>query len=254
MTSSSNTITAYQHLFGTGSPASIDALSHLNLQQVKSRYRQRIKTLHPDKSVHVGIDEHTLTRQFNTITRAYETLSAYIAHKPERSDSSPNPSANTIAKKPVMQQPPPAKPIYPSKVRSDFYYMGWLPAIPLRFGRFLYYRGLISWNMLVDSITWQQTNRPTIGKLCLQEHYLSPDDIAHILYYTRYGDPFGTIAKRLGKLSEEQIQELIEKQHGYRNRLGDYFTVKNIFSPEQIQQFLKELHEHNSRFYTVTHA
>lgn len=251
-------LNSYRLLFNPYASVSIGIFNNLYIQQVKSAYRQKVKMTHPDKSTQLGIQENILTKEFKEITKAYEILLFYIEREKNRNEFNPPLSpersstealhSSHINESVISPEPPTSRPIEPSRIQGDFYYRGLIPGIRLRFGRFLYYRGLISWKMLVDSINWQKKRRPLIGQLCIKQNYLTSQDVAMVLYYNRNGVPFGQVAKNLGILTDEQIQEILKKQTPYKSKLGNLFIEKNIFSKDQINQFIQELKNHNSRF------
>lgn len=129
---------------------------------------------------------------------------------------------------------------------SDHFYRGaYLPKRELLLGQFLYYSGLVSWRNLIESVTWQRMNRPTIGQLAADWNLLNPDEIRRILMLRNFGEKFGECAIRMKYVNSHTIQALLWKQRRVQQPIGEFFVINHILKPEQIDEMVKKLKLHN---------
>jgi len=245
-------IAAYKVLFGTTGTVRLHTIETTSLALLKTAYRRRIMRMHPDKAMLVGVAPERLAARFEKLTAAYEILYDYI----ETLRTRPKADGHDAALADVRGRdesdgscdvgPPPSRPVKPSKLGRDFHYKGSVPRTPLRLGRYLYYRGAISWNTLIESLRWQQMHRIPMGQIAVNLKYLALDDLAAILRRTAHGESFGSVARRIGKLTNKQIRTILEKQAPCR--IGDYFVDQGILSRSELNRFVDDLDGHNSRF------
>lgn len=239
------TLTAATRLLFGGTPPA--ALEELTLDQLREAYRRCVKRTHPDKARGKGSEE------FQEVITAYRLLCAFVkdrsAHREGVEDMAWVRRMNHGESNQAADHgPPPARAISPSALGGRFYYRGNVPPIQLRLGRYLYFRGVISWNMLVEALRWQKDTRPSLGELAVREKYLTPRDLQGILSRSRNGVPFGRAARETGKLTDRQIRSLLTIQENYGGRVGDFFVRGGILSREQVESLARELGEHNGRF------
>ena len=115
-------------------------------------------------------------------------------------------------------------------------------------GTFLYYRGLISYYQVIESIAWQKNRRPLIGQMAMQIGKLTANQFARIMVHVKNGECFGTIARKQKLLSNSVIQTLVKAQEKYDCRIGRYFVEKRILSDDEIRKLEEEMCRHNKKF------
>jgi len=223
---------ACQLLFGKEVDYSIDFLKYLQESGLKSAYRQRARETHPDRAAILNCDVRYLENQFKRLNEAYHYLLSYIQ----------NPGRYIIFESKPHRKPPNVKP------RSE---RGINPVIKMPFGRYLYYRGLITYRDLIDALIWQKTKRPTIGELAKRMHLLSEGEIKEILRKRRLGERFGDAAHRLGLLTLYDIERLLARQQLIQPRIGRYFIEKGILTLAEVERLAWELRQLNRKRQTA---
>ena len=237
---------ALQLLYG-GKLLSPAVLQSLQLDELKSTFRQRAMELHPDRASVLGRDPVTLNRQFRDVKLAYETLrelleSGKIPMMPfVAQDRAPQP-ADPPYQQPGTRGPGPgtddAKP-------SDHYWEADIPTNRLLFGQFLYYAGLVSWQTLISAITWQRGQRPPFGKIAKMWDYLTDEEIRRIIESRDRGERIGEAALRHGLLSQFQFNAVMGFQKWMQRPIGEYFQEIGILEDEEIQYLVGLLKKHN---------
>ena len=111
---------------------------------------------------------------------------------------------------------------------SELYYDGQMLPTKLRFGAYLYYRGLISYEMLTDALEWQKKHRPLMGQIAMKAGLMTPADFAQILLYLRIGESFGQVAREHNKLTAAHVNKIIELQERTNTKIGNYFVEAGI--------------------------
>ncbi|MBN1309538.1 MAG: hypothetical protein JXA18_16580 [Chitinispirillaceae bacterium] len=129
--------------------------------------------------------------------------------------------------------------------KKEIYFSGAVPPRRLRFGTFLYYRGLISYYHVMESIAWQKERRPLIGQMAMQIGKLTPDKFARIIVQVKNGECFGRVARAQKLLSDHVIAALVKAQEKYDCRIGRYFIEKKLFSSDELQKLEREMRKHN---------
>lgn len=132
--------------------------------------------------------------------------------------------------------------------KKELFFSGRLPPRRLRLGTFLYYRGLISYYQVIESIAWQKNRRPLIGQMAMQIGKLTANQFARIMVHVKNGECFGTIARKQKLLSDSVIQTLVKAQEKYDCRIGRYFVEKRILSDDEIRKLEEEMCRHNKKF------
>jgi hypothetical protein len=246
--SESQVIQACQTLFGNEVNVGSGFLVYLQPEGLKSAYRKKAKETHPDlfalETPHVLKEQASL---FRDVVDAYDVVSLFFkqreeglwtpstcahsarswrqgkkqAHRPEtRTQENTNP-------RPVDQKP--------------------LPLRPLQIGRFLYYRGFITYRALIDAVVWQRKQRPVIGDIALRWGWLNAEAIERIIRAGGLSGRFGEKAVNLDLLSSFQVKVLLYFQNSQQERLGAYFVRHNILETEEMERLARELREHNAR-------
>jgi hypothetical protein len=126
-----------------------------------------------------------------------------------------------------------------------------MPQGRLRFAEFLYYSGRISWRTLVESITWQRQQRPSIGRIAVGWGHLTEADVRDLLESRRrdgaFEVPFGEHALRRGLLTPFQLLALLGRQRRLQRRIGEFFVERRIIDSEEIYSIRLEVIRHNAR-------
>ena len=240
-------VAAYTVLFGAKGAVDLHLIEATSLALLKTAYRRRIMRMHPDKAVQVGVAPQKLAARFEKLTAAYEILYDYLETLKSHPQMRQHEDHGDIEPEgPPDVGPPPSRLVRPSKLGCDFHYKGSVPRTPLRLGRYLYYRGAITWNALVESLRWQQKHRTPMGEIAVQLGYLELTELGQLLRRAANGESFGSVARRTGKLTDKQIRAILEKQAPCR--VGDYFVEQGMLSRDKLDRFVEELDEHNSRF------
>ncbi|MCX7982398.1 MAG: J domain-containing protein [Syntrophales bacterium] len=216
-------------LFGNHVDLSPDFLLYLKESGLKSAYRQRARETHPDRAAILNCDLRYLENQFKLINDAYHYLLAYIKnpHRLITFNSSPRQRATNVKPR-----------------RYEFQES---TQIKMPFGRYLFYRGLITYRELIEALLWQRARRPTIGELAKRTRLLTEGEIREILKKRKWGERFGESAHRLGYLTLYDIDRLLARQRLIQPRIGRYFVEKGILSSSEIERLAWELRQLNYR-------
>jgi curved DNA-binding protein CbpA len=230
---------ACRTLFGSDLQLSHDFLNYLQPDGVRSAYRKKAKVVHPDKFSVAAAD--VMARQkrlFQDLNHAHHTVLNYLEqrqilsrsrHYRSRSRSTSQQSQRHEAPKPRQHNGP-------------------LPAHPLQFGIFLYYRGVIPFKTLINAIAWQRQQRPNLGDIAKRWGWLNDEQIKAIIFYRGGTKRFGEKAEKLGMLTASQVRTMLYYQRTQQLQLGQYFIRHNIFDETALNQYLQQLSEHNSKY------
>jgi hypothetical protein len=191
-------------------------LSRLEDRMLKKAYREKIKSVHPDKAVLSGESPEELNHKAGRVIDAYQII---LKHLNEN-----------------------------KKVSKTFFYQAPMPKRKFRFAEYLFYSGLIDWTTLIGSIVWQYRIRPKFGEIAVSLSLLKKEDIFAILRNKKWDEKFGVAALRAGKISQGQLQSVLYKQKLYNKPIGKYFVEMNILKEEEVQKLLYEHSLHNFRY------
>lgn len=236
-------------LFGPGITISVDFLKYLRPSGVKAAYRKRARETHPDMSQSLGMDETLLNERFKAVTLAYELLNTVVKENGAvltgtmKSDIWPSARPKP---KPSPKKPPTGG-YSEKKGFSDHFYDGFIPRRELRIGQYLYYSGIITWSMLIDSILWQRRNRPLIGQIARDWKILTGEDIHKILMARKTGEKFGECAIRECFITPFNLLALLGKQRKLQQRIGEYFVRQDILCSQEIETMVEKLKIHNRK-------
>jgi hypothetical protein len=220
-----------------------DFLHCIKSDGLKSAYRNRVWECHPD-ACSEDRDQTRRTELFRRSVEAYNLLTDFL-----KSRKSVVPLVLT-----QPQNRPTAKPVKPNVMpkievfernESEQYYDGPMPAMELKIGLYLYYRGIISYQTLVHAIMWQRDQRPPLGDFARQWGWLSEEDVAKILRATHFVGSFGERAVALELLTQSQLNIILLHQRSMQKHIGRYFVAQSILSEMMLKQHLRELVQHN---------
>lgn len=230
---------ACRHLFGD-THLSKDFLHGLKSDGVKSAYRRKAKENHPDLFSHEPPPVRQAKEElFRKTHAAYEVLTAFLRQK---KDAAPQRRA-------APHRPPEQREhthiVRPKKEGS--YYRGSVPCRPLPLGRFLYYTGVISYQSLIEALTWQRTNRMPLGAIAKTWGWLSATDIQKVLEHPNSAK-FGEKAVKLSLLTPLQVHAILMHQRSRNLRFGRYFVMRNEITHGEMETLVHALRRHNHRF------
>ena len=217
-------------LFGANRPSSASGLAFR--REVRDAFRRRALETHPDRAQALGRSEASLADEFRRIFEAYELLSREEAPPPPR---------------PVAQRPRDRA----SRPPRDHLSHAPLPHRPLLFAEFLYYSGRASWRNLVEAVSWQRRQRPSIGRIAVEWGHLSDEEVREILERRRRDgaeEPFGEYARRQGFLSGGQLLALLGRQRRLQRRIGQFFVEIGVLVEQEIPALDADLSRHNARW------
>jgi hypothetical protein len=234
-------LNAYHKIFGPDSCVSIDILKYLQPAALKTAYRKKAFETHPDRSFIVGKMENEMSNCFVELTLAYEILQSALKssrlnsyeHNDQAHDKFRNRATNN----------------YNRNDAANFFYKGRIPKRKLLIGQFLYYSGIISWNRLIESISWQKMQRPLIGQIALKWGILSEYDIRAIIKQRslerNFHRRFGEYARFKGYITSYELLALLGKQRMLHRPIGEYFVEKRILPAWNIDKMIEKLSSHN---------
>lgn len=221
-------LSACRILFGPEVQLGTDFLGYLQPEGAKVAYRKRARESHPDAHPWAPSEQRQrLHDEFTLVAQAYQTLQAYLAvrNKPQQTNRAGRCSPN--ARK--------ARQTSPAKARAEeLYYHGPVPWIELKLGRYLYFRGLVSYQEVLRSLRWQRGQRPSIGQLARRWGWLDNESVHAILQASSVIGRFGERAVQLGLLGSRHVRELLAAQQQLQPRLGRYFIKRGLLQEAQL--------------------
>lgn len=236
---SSSLFAACRVLFGPEVNLSEDFLDYLQHGGIKTAFRQKAKETHPDAWLQpvfcAGPDN---ADRFRKVAEAYKLLSGYIDQRERRPVKAKRHCA-PCADKEVKR--------YQGQMSEQFYYQGCIPSRPLQLGRYLYYRGVISYQTLITAIVWQRRTRLPLGRLAMEVGWLTGKDV-NAIASSRLPGRFGERAVRMGLLRPIQLSTLLLRQQALNRRIGDYFVDHADLPRRDLERLVMELQRHNMKF------
>ncbi|MCG8572182.1 MAG: hypothetical protein MJB14_18780 [Spirochaetes bacterium] len=199
----------------------------ISIELLKKLYRKKIMFFHPDRSQLTGLDEDYLSNQFKRYTDAFQYLLKYCE----------KPTFTKVTKTP---------PAYSKKQKNEtFYYHGEVPNIILRLAEYLFYRGIIHWQELIEALCWQTRNRPRLGQIGIDLGYFTPDKVKMLMEECYYKEKIGTAAVRLNFIDNYQLFVLLGRQKQMDLPIGRYFTMTKKINESRLNHYNQQLQEHN---------
>lgn len=232
-------IDACRTIFGGDIDLSRDFLYYIQPEGVKSAFRRRVLETHPDRIAGPDHRKREQSLLFQDVIKANELLTSFLTARVSNRVrwSMATPSHRPVS--PVRPQEP--KPATPS------YFRGRVPEHRLPFGRYLYYRGVITQQQLIGALMWQSNQRPRIGQIARDWGWIDDPDIRSILAYRGDLTRFGEKALHLNILSREQVQTLLWYQRSNQQKIGNYFVEQGILTAAELEEHLREFSRHNRR-------
>ena len=223
-------VSACYTLFGPLFHFSEKSLDYIQTSGIKSAYREKAKLYHPDRSTIIGESKDYLAARFNELTNAYKLLLDCIKNPVQISFSSTVKNYN----------------YYKKNDKKDFYYSGAIPNRRLRFGEYLYYSKVISWNTLISAIVAQYKKRPRLGELAVKLNYLDFERVTSIIKEVSYLEKFGEAAVRVGLLNTKQLENILNIQKGYNMPIGRFFIDENILTKDELISHFVNFNKYNN--------
>ncbi|MCK4503300.1 MAG: J domain-containing protein [Desulfuromonadales bacterium] len=230
---------ACRTLFGTEIQLNQDFLVYLQPAGVRTAYRKKAKTTHPDCfAVATGATQTKQHRLFQDLNQAHQTVQSYLKQRKKF------PSGHFSRSHTAYTQAKRRRQDHTVKQRRH----SPLPMRPLQFGQFLYYQGIIPFNAMITAITWQRRQRPALGEIAKRWGWLNDSDIKTIINYRNGIKKFGERAEQLGLLTPLQVRTLLFHQRSRQKQLGQYFIEQGYVDERTLNQQLLKLAEHNRTF------
>ena len=268
-------------LFGAELQVSRSFLEYLQRPGIKSAYRQKALTTHPDILASQGdmVKQHG-TDLFQAVQQAYEHLTTYL----DARDSGfrfqplrpirPQQSAPGKAKPTPPPTPRPQPRAWPSSASAtaqscarrataftcqtgrptsawqttEAWAASAMPTRKLLFGHYLYYAGATNWQTIIKALVWQRAGRPRLGEIGRRFGWLTDHDILTILKQRKLSEPFGSSAVALGLLTNPQLRLMIFQQNKLQRKFGDYFIQHNLLSSLQVNKLATQFTRHNTAY------
>jgi hypothetical protein len=203
---------------------------------LKQAYRKKAMLIHPDRSKFTGLNEIRLEEEFKKLTLAYNLLNSLIEIKESYEYKQKPAKKHRYASKHFYH------PHYHTYNRDKKIFK---PAFKMRLAFFLYRKGIIDWETIIDALIWQMKNRPRVGEIGVKCGYLKREHIYHILRNRLPGEKFLESAQRTGLLDSFKINVLLYLQRSYNLPIGRYFIEKEILTEHELDKLVAEQKEYN---------
>ena len=244
-------LNACRALFGPHHEISSHLLVSLRPADIKSAYRRRAKETHPDLFHGKGpLYQKRQTELFRAVLDSYNLVQEYFKQQekaprqPTRKPYyHPRPAEKPAAKPAAKARPAAADNHHP----LNRHFNGTVPSFRMEIGRYLYYRGKITYQVLIKALSWQRTQRPVLGDLALRWGWLNQDTIRTILDFKGMPLLFGERGVHLGHFTPFQVRTLLAYQRTRQKRLGHYFVESGLISAMEMERLIADMQEHNAK-------
>jgi hypothetical protein len=235
-------LSACRILFGPDVVINRDFLWYLQPEGAKSAYWNRAKESHPDTHPDVAATlQETLGIEFGRVTESYQLLCSFLKYR-EQTKSTPN---DFFANRRWKEKETHSRGKYKSNNTSELFYNGTVPNIEVKIGRYLYFRGVTSFQSIFKALRWQRDQRPSIGALARQWGWLDDKMIRTILSTRHIPGLFGERALAMGALTIRQQRKLVLYQQSLHQRLGIYFVLNGMVNEKEMEVLARERIMHN---------
>lgn len=233
-------------LFGPEVVVDRDFLWYLQPEGAKSAYRRRARESHPDAHPDACSEQmRQLQQQFVQVADAYRRLSSFLVQRPGPSPLITDASVRQNGQGVAATAGGTANCEWSTPYER--LYGGQVPMIRLRIGRYLYFRGVVSFQAVLEALAWQRAQRPALGALARSWGWLDDDDVQCIVRTTAVRGRFGERAVQLGLLAPWQCRELLQGQRLRQERLGRFFVMRHGLDERTLLQLELERLQHNQR-------
>lgn len=239
-------LNACRTLFGTKAAVSPEFLISLKPNVIKTAFRKKAKETHPD--LFTAHDPRVQKRQselFRVVNDAYDIMRSYC----ERRDRAGVRTRARVRTEPTRTPHRAGSATESFRVAEEgWLYRGVVPERRHEIGRYLYYRGCISYHILLKAVAWQMRQRPAMGVIAKRWGWLDDRRISRILGFRGMPRLFGQRALHLGLLSSYQARILLAYQRTLQKKLGQYFVDRGDLLRDEMEQLAADLNKHNARF------
>jgi len=208
----------------------------LDAVRLRKAYRRMAILTHPDTRRQKGGPD------FRRVREAFDELTRYVGQievsRVRRGTRQPPPRTHAAS----APQPPRARAVEP----VIWYWKGKIPSRPLLMGEFLFYSGLIPWNLLIKAIVEQKRSRPNLGQLACRLGLLTPERLSAALRKRRQGEKLGGALVRLAVLDRPTVDRLLVEQRLLQRPLGWHIVQMGCLPMSEIPAFLGRLWRHNA--------
>lgn len=244
---------AYRLLFPSDRGAGAIELDSMQPHELKKAYRKRALDTHPDRFSSLGEGYQQLcAERFIQVGYAYELLNKYLAVRDQGFGThKTQPEAAPSIRRKSRFHAKRSKPFDPSHSRatdhsSDFFSLRKeLPGRYLRFGEFLYYSRLVSWQGLISALSEQTKLRPRIGEIADKWQWLTEQQIRTILINKYPGERLGDALVREQLLTPFQLRVLLWRQRKLQRPIGRFFVEHGRLSEGDLYLYLDRHSRHN---------
>ncbi len=119
------------------------------------------------------------------------------------------------------------------------------------FGQYLVEQQKITLDQLNEAVNYQRQHNPAFGEICVEAEILSQadvDDILRELHAYRGRMLTGEIAVFLGKLTQQQVIEVLDCQRDVNLQLGDALVALGLMPEADIEAELETFEETRTQF------
>jgi hypothetical protein len=231
-------IKAYRVLFEENGYVDSASLKSITIDSIKSVYKKMVFKYHPD--MFYGYPEKVIEEKkqfFVKVVAAYEVLIKYVMEK----NVTPPPKNNhnfSFSQKSSYNQ---------KKNGNNEHAFGNIPKRNLKFAEFLYYKGVITWNDLIKSVTWQRMKRDKIGEIALRWHFVDEDGLFYTLRKKTVYDLTGELLINNDLITSFQLKSLLFQQRKEQPKIGEFFVINNILTNNELIRYLYLHQKHNEK-------
>jgi hypothetical protein len=235
-------LSACRILFGSDIVINRDFLWYLQMEGAKSAYWSRAKESHPDAHPDAAITvQRALGNEFGRLTESYRLLCSFLKYR-EQTKCAPN---DFFANRRRKEKETHNRGGFKSNNAGELFHNGTVPNIEVKIGRYLYFRGVTSFQSIFKALRWQREQRPSIGALARQWGWLDDEMIRTILSTRHIPGLFGERALAMGVLTIKQQRKLVFYQQSLHQRLGIYFVVNGMVNEKEMEILARERILHN---------
>ena len=217
----------------------------LTADRLRSAFRRMAMATHPDSR------RRDLTgRDFIRVQEAYELLRCHLHGRSGRLKTPAGPSAHRGSGSPRHpgQRAEASAGRRASADSSAWYWKGGIPNRQLRLGEYLFYTGIISWDMMIKAIVEQRRSRPRLGQLAQEQDLLDGGDLAAGLAARKPGERIGDTLRRLGLLSPAKVEDLLSEQRRTQKPIGRQLVSLGGVHVQDLPRILARHWQHNRTF------
>jgi len=236
-------------LFGTRLDSSF--LEHVQESGLRAAWRLKALQTHPDRTTDRAA-KMRYSERFIEARRAYGLLREYLGHR----GASRNPvAARAAARSPhrprqrPQQAPRPPRPA--SHRPGDHRQAAVIPRRRLRLGEFLYHSRVITFSDLIETLVSQRRQRERFCEIVLRWNYLAEVQVQSILAQRQPPERIGETAQRLRLLTPLQVRVVLTFQQSRQEPLGKLLVRSGLLTPQDLEEQLSRLIDHNSSLPTA---